>query len=60
MTERSELAQRKAEAKAKLMVGVANKAFSKKTTGLDRVAKTLIARSTPPVHDDPDLDHDEM
>ena len=59
MTRRSELAHRKAEAQAKLMANVANKAFSKKETGLDRLAKGLVARQAPEVTHDPELDHDD-
>ncbi len=58
MTERSEIAHRKAEAQAKLLNGVANKAFSKKDTGLDKLAKTLIRRQAPEVLDDPELEHE--
>jgi hypothetical protein len=59
MTQRSSLDQRKAEVRAKVMAGVANKAFSKKNSGLDRFAKALINRTTPPVPHDPELDHAE-
>ncbi len=59
MTRRSELAHRKAEAQAKLMANVANKAFSKKETGLDKLAKNLIARQAPEVTHDPEQDHDD-
>lgn len=58
MTKRSELQHRKAEAQAKLMANVANKAFSKKETGLDRLAKTMVAKTAPEVPHDPELDHD--
>ena len=47
MTKRSELRHRKAEAQAKLMANAANKAFSKKETGLDRLAKTMVAKTAP-------------
>lgn len=58
MTKRSELAQRRAEAQAKMLSHVVNRAMSKKTTGLDRVAKALVARQAGTVDHDPELDHD--
>ena len=59
MTKRSEFAHRKAEAQQKLMATMANKAFTTKQTGLDGVAKSMIAKRAGDVAPDPELDHDE-
>ena len=59
MTKRSEMAPRKAEAQAKLMNSVANKALSKKTSGLDGLAKTVVAKKAGAVSVDDDLDHSQ-
>ena len=58
MTKRSEAAHRAAEAKAKLMNGVANRVFTHKTSGLDGIAKNVVGRQAPEVPHDPELDHD--
>jgi hypothetical protein len=42
MTKRTEMTHRVAEAKAKLMTTIANRAFTRKTTGLDGLAKRLV------------------
>lgn len=42
MTKRTELTHRVAETKAKLMTNVANRAFTRKKTGLDGLAKRLV------------------
>ena len=59
MTQRSEFEHRKLELRATTFAKVANKALSRKTTGLDKVAKRMLAKQmgaagTSP---DPDLDH---
>ena len=45
MTQRSEFAHRRAELKARLLTALANRAFSFKTTGLDGLAKRVMARA---------------
>ncbi len=57
MTKRSEFAQRKLELQAAMFGKVANRALSRKMTGLDRVAKSLLARQIGEVDTDPDLQH---
>ena len=59
MTQRSEFAQRKAEAQARVMARVANRVLSTKDTGIDGMAKSLAAKRVGgDVPHDPDLDHD--
>jgi hypothetical protein len=57
MTTRSEFSQRKREAQAIMLGVVVNRVLSKKTTGVDGVAKSLVARQIGVVDIDPDLDH---
>ena len=58
VTKRSELAQRRAEAQARAVARVANRAFTKTDRPLDRVARAVIARRAGEVVSDPELDHD--
>ena len=59
MTKRSEFAQRKAEAQARLMARMANRVLSTKESGFDGVAKSLAAKRVGgEVPHDPELDHD--
>ena len=57
MTRRSEFAHRRAELKARLLTALANRAFTHRTTGLDGLAKRLLAsaaeRPAPPRERDP-------
>jgi hypothetical protein len=48
MTRRSEWQHRKAELRARLMTGVANRLFSSKTTGLDGFLKRRMGVPTEP------------
>ncbi len=57
MTKRRRLTHRRKEISAAVFSFVANKALSKKTTGLDRAAKSMIARQVGAVVHDPELDH---
>ena len=45
MTQRSELAHRRAELRARLLTALANRAFTHKTTGLDGLAKRMMAKA---------------
>ncbi len=59
MTQRSEFEHRKLELRAAAFAKVANRALSRKTTGLDKVAKRMLAKQmgaagTSP---DPELEH---
>lgn len=45
MTQRSEMAHRIAELKARLMTALANRAFTHRTRGLDGLAKRVLARA---------------
>jgi len=58
MTKRSELQQRIAETKARLMSNVANRVFSSKHTGIDGLAKRLILGKPKPMKSDPELEHE--
>ena len=57
MTQRSEFEHRKRELQAAAFAKVANKALSRKTTGLDAMAKRVIAKQMGTPTDDPDLQH---
>ncbi|MEI6497733.1 MAG: hypothetical protein WCO88_13790 [Actinomycetota bacterium] len=62
MTQRSEFEHRKRELQAAAIAKVANKALSRKTTGLDKLAKRVLAKQmgagdTAP---DPELEHPEV
>jgi hypothetical protein len=57
MTKRSELEHRKRELQAAAFAKVANRALSRKTTGLDKVAKRMISRQMGAPTADPELDH---
>lgn len=59
MTRRSEVGQRKKELTMKAFGALANRGLSKKTTGVDRIAKQLIAKQVGDVSHDPELDHPE-
>lgn len=48
MTQRTELQHRVAEMKARFMTNVANRAFNSKTTGLDGLAKRMLANTSKP------------
>lgn len=56
MTHRSSFAQHHRELRAALFARIARRAFTRKTTGLDGIAKKLIATQASPVAHDPDLD----
>ncbi|MEM1331839.1 MAG: hypothetical protein AAGG08_00145 [Actinomycetota bacterium] len=57
MTARSELEQRKRELAGKAIGAMANRGLSRKTTGVDALAKRLIAKQVGEVPYDPELDH---
>ncbi|MEM9514898.1 MAG: hypothetical protein AAGA42_08570 [Actinomycetota bacterium] len=57
MTERSSFEQRKKELAGAAFGLLGNKALSKKTTGIDGVAKKLVAKQAGEVPHDPELDH---
>lgn len=57
MTQRRERDQRRRERRAALMGRMAGRALSRRTTGLDGLAKRLVARQVPPPEPDPELDH---
>lgn len=57
MTKRSEFDHRKRELQAATFAKVANKALSRKTTGLDKVAKRMITKQMGVPKADPELDH---
>jgi len=57
MTTRKELDHRKKELSNQAFGLLANKGLSKKTTGVDKFAKRLIAKKAGDVPHDPDLDH---
>ncbi|UDY35148.1 hypothetical protein [Dermatobacter hominis] len=59
MTSRSELDHRRREAQAALLGRVAGRALTRRTTGLDGLAKKLVAGRAPTVGPDPELDHDD-
>lgn len=59
MTTRSELDQRKRELTNQAFGFLANRGLSKKTTGVDKFAKQLIARQAGTVPPDPELEHPE-
>ena len=60
MTKRSEFEHRKRELQAATFAKVANKALSRKTTGIDKVAKRVIAKQMGVPRADPDLEHHEV
>lgn len=57
MTDRTPMEQRKKELGGKVFGFLANKGLSRKTTGVDGVAKKLIAKQAGEVDHDPELDH---
>jgi hypothetical protein len=57
VTQRGEGAHRRAEAKARLMSGMLNRSMTRRRSGLDGVAKRVVARVAPENPPDPDLDH---
>ncbi len=59
MTSRSSFAHRKKELGGTVFGFLVNKGMSRKTTGLDGVAKKLIAKQAGEVPHDPELDHPE-
>lgn len=59
MTSRSNRDHMRAELQARLMARVANRAFSRKESGLDGMAKTMLNKRVGEVPHDPELDHDE-
>ena len=59
MTKRSEFEHRKRELQAATFAKVANKALSRRTTGIDKVAKRVIAKQMGVPKADPELDHTE-
>ena len=48
MTTRRELEHRRRELQAALMARIANRAFTRRTTGIDGLAKRLVAKQAPP------------
>ncbi|MEE2892666.1 MAG: hypothetical protein VX766_11060 [Pseudomonadota bacterium] len=48
MTQRTEMQHRVAELKARLMTHIANRAFNSNTTGLDGLAKRMLANTAKP------------
>jgi hypothetical protein len=57
MTKRTELQHRRAEARARAMARMLDRALSRRTTGLDGLAKKAVGTKLGPVEDDPELDH---
>ncbi|MEM9038405.1 MAG: hypothetical protein AAGD33_00785 [Actinomycetota bacterium] len=57
MTTRTEREQRTKELANQAFGLLANRGLSKKTTGVDKFAKRMIARKVGDVPHDPDLDH---
>lgn len=57
MTKRSEFEHRKRELQASAFAKVANRALSRRTTGLDRMAKRMITKQMGAPTSDPELDH---
>lgn len=57
MTKRSEFEHRKRELQAVAFAKVANRALSRRTAGLDRVAKRVITRQMGSPSPDPELEH---
>lgn len=57
MTDRTPMEQRRKELGGKVFGFLANKGLSRRTTGLDGVAKKLIAKQAGEVDPDPELDH---
>ncbi len=57
MTSRSNLDQWRRETQAAVFGKLANRVFTRKTDGLDGIAKRVIARQAPTVGPDPELDH---
>lgn len=59
MTTRSERTHRVKELTGRVFASVANKGFTRRTTGIDGIAKKLLARQLGEVDHDPELDHPE-
>lgn len=59
MTARSSFAHTKRELTGKVFGFLANKGLSRKTNGVDGVAKTLLAKQVGEVPHDPELEHPE-
>ena len=57
MTTRSDWDQRLRELKSGLMARIAGRAMTKRETGLDGLAKSLLKRGGAEVPHDPELDH---
>lgn len=59
MTKRTELEHRRRELQAAVFARIANRALSRRTSGLDRVAKGLLTRQLggAALGDDPELEH---
>lgn len=57
MTTRSSLAHKRKELGAVAFGFLANKGLSKKTTGVDGVAKSMLAKKVGEVPHDPELNH---
>ena len=59
MTMRRNLANWRRELQAAIFGRLANRVFTRSTSGIDGLAKRLIASRLPPVEHDPELDHPE-
>jgi hypothetical protein len=59
MTARRELDQRRREVQAALLGRLANRAFTRRTDGVDGIAKRLVAKQVPAAEPDPELEHDD-
>ena len=57
MTSRSAMVHKRKELTAVVFGFLANKGLSKKTSGVDGMAKSMIARQAGEVGHDPELDH---
>ena len=57
MTNRTNLEHKRKELAASAFGFLANKGMSRKTTGVDKLAKNMIAKQVGEVPHDPDLDH---
>ena len=56
MTARSEISNRRREVQASLAGRLANRVFTRKTSGFDGLVRRLILKQAPPIEHDPELD----
>lgn len=60
MTQRSDLVQRIAERKGKVLIFLANHTFSKRGRPLDKAATWIVAKAMPEGEHDPLFDHEPL